>query len=267
MKTGSLDLLICPACRSPLALEAARGSPILAGSLQCSRCSRSYPIMDGIPRFIQPEELTGYNRRFSRLYDLFSAFYRLFSRLAFACLGIREETARREILDRLEPAGGRVLEVSIGPGVNLPYLVQRQDVRELYGLDISLGQLTNCQRFLRRRGWNADLFLGNAERLPFADDSFEAVFHIGGINFFNDKKAAIDEMIRVAKPGTRILISDETEKGAREYERFIPGFKRSFTGIRHAVQVPLDLVPPEMQEKHVFEVWKGWFYCLEFRKP
>ncbi len=37
-----------------------------------------------------------------------------------------EETARREILDRLEPKGGRVLEVSVGPGVNFPYLIHRQ---------------------------------------------------------------------------------------------------------------------------------------------
>ena len=49
-----------------------------------------------------------------------------------------EEQGRREITDRLEPNGGRVLEVSIGPGVNLPYLVGRPDVGEIYGLDISL---------------------------------------------------------------------------------------------------------------------------------
>ena len=26
-------------------------------------------------------------------------------------------------------------------------------------------------------------------------------------------------------------------------------------------------VPPEMQEVRVFDVWKGWMYCLEFREP
>jgi len=46
-----------------------------------------------------------------------------------------EEAARREVLDRLEPGGGRVLEVSIGPGVNLPYLIGRPDVSEVHGLD------------------------------------------------------------------------------------------------------------------------------------
>ena len=59
---------------------------------------------------------------------------------------------------------------------------------------------------------------------PNQDDSFGGVFHIGGINFFDDKKRAIEEMIRVARPGSRILISDEKEKAAQAYERIIPGF-------------------------------------------
>jgi len=90
---------------------------------------------------------------------------------------------------------------------------------------------------------------------------------VGGINFFNDKKAAIDEMIRVARPGTRILIADESEKGARGYEKFIPGFKKSFSGQRAAIVAPVDLVPKTMLETRLFDVWKGWLYCLEFRKP
>jgi hypothetical protein len=58
-----------------------------------------------------------------------------------------EEKARREVTDRLEPQGGRVLEVSIGPGVNLPYLIGRPDISEVYGLDISIGQLRRCRSY------------------------------------------------------------------------------------------------------------------------
>jgi ubiquinone/menaquinone biosynthesis C-methylase UbiE/uncharacterized protein YbaR (Trm112 family) len=267
MELKTLEILACPTCRGKLTLESPPSAPIQTGSLRCDRCGLSYPVVVGIPHFLQREELTGFNRKFSRLYDWFSIFYRLFSKLAFAYIGMKEGAARREILDRLQPNGGRVLEVSVGPGVNIPYLIHRSDVGEFHGLDISIGQLTGCQRFLHRKRWNAELSLGNAEKLPYADCSFDAVFHIGGINFFNDKSAAIHEMIRVAKPGTRILISDESEKGAQGYEKFVPGFKKNFDGKRPPIMAPLELIPPEMHEVRAFDVWKGWLYCLEFRKP
>lgn len=269
MKRTTLEMLTCPTCHTPLEMYCTdpHSEPCLTGNLYCRACSTNYSILDGIPNFIEPKELTGFNRRFSRMYDWFSWVYAAFSRLAFAYIGMDEETGRREITDRLEPGGGKVLEVSIGPGVNLPYLVKRPDVGEIFGLDISIGQLTRCRSLLRKKNWQAELFLGNGEQLPFRDSAFDAVFHVGGINFFNNKKAAIDEMIRVAKPGARILIADETEKGALGYEKYLPGFKGSFGGAREPVIAPVALVPAEMLETRVFEVWKGWMYCIEFRKP
>lgn len=267
MRASALDLLACPACRGRLSLTSADGDPVRTGNLGCAACPQTYPVKDSLPRFIRVAQLDGLNRRFSRVYDWFSWGYRAFSRIAFAYIGMKEETARREITDRLEPGGGKVLEISIGPGVNLPYLVGRPDVGEIFGLDISLGQLQRCQSYVRRRGWEVDLFLGNAEQLPFQDGAFESVFHVGGINFFNDKAAAITEMIRVAKAGARILICDETERGARAYERFLPSFKRAVGSRRPAVVPPVDLVPVQMREVRVIDVWKGWMYCLGFRKP
>jgi ubiquinone/menaquinone biosynthesis C-methylase UbiE len=278
MQTRTADLLACPdlrpgskgeeakPCRGALILAEADGDPIRSGILRCGSCGREFPIQKGIPHFFRSDELTGLNRRFARLYDRLSHVYRPVSTLLFAFLG-GEARYRREILDRLEPHGGRLLEVSIGPGVNLPYLAERADVGAIYGLDISLGQLERCQGFARRRHWPVELFLGNAEQLPFKDGSFESVFHIGGINFFNDKKRAIEEMIRVAAPGTRIIIVDETEKGARVYRRASPGFERLFDGDRAAVSVPVDMVPPAMKEVRVDTLWRGFLYSIEFRKP
>jgi ubiquinone/menaquinone biosynthesis C-methylase UbiE/uncharacterized protein YbaR (Trm112 family) len=270
MKSTTLPLLACPACHGDLTLSAAPGqSLVVAGSLCCPRCRREYPIVDGIPHFVEPQALTGLHRRFSRLYDWFSYVYAPYSRLMFAFLG-GEGRNRRAVLDRLDlPAGGcaRVLEVSIGPGVNLPYLIGAPGVGEVFGLDISPGQLRQCQRLCRGRGWPVDLFLGTAEQLPFQDESFDRVFHIGGINFFSDRRAAIEEMIRVARGGTRIVIVDELERGARFFEQTLPGFRRSFKGGRPAVNAPIDLVPAAMEDVCLTSAWHGWFYCLEFRNP
>jgi ubiquinone/menaquinone biosynthesis C-methylase UbiE len=228
---------------------------------------KNYPIRDGIVHFITISELQGYNKTFAHLYDWFSLIYPEFSKIGFRLLGTTDAKARRELLSRLEPNGGKVLEVSIGPGVNLPYLLESPEVGEVFGLDISTGQLKRCRSLVNRKGWSVDLFLGNGEQLPFTDDSFEAVFHIGGINFFDNKKKAIDEMIRVAKPGTRIIICDENETGARWYEKFLPGFKATFHGQRQAVSAPIDLIPTSMLELKLEDIWNGFMYCIEFRKP
>jgi ubiquinone/menaquinone biosynthesis C-methylase UbiE/uncharacterized protein YbaR (Trm112 family) len=267
----ALELLACPECRGTLALQRA-GSGVgreaaMEPSLGCASCRKEYPIRDGIVHFLEPESLTGLNRRFAAMYDWMSWVYRPFSPLLFLFLGLSERRARKPILDRLEPRGGRVLEVSIGPGVNLPFLHERGDVGEIFGLDISLGQLKRCRSYLRSKGWPDELHLGNAETLPYRDDSFESVFHIGGINFFNDKRKAIAEMIRVAKPGTRILIADETAKGVRAYDAFAPGFSRRAGAERQTIAAPVALVPPEMEEVKVTQAWNGFMYVLEFRKP
>ncbi len=263
MKSSTVALLACPACRGELSLTGDGES----GKLTCGRCGKAYPLQQGIPRFILPGEISGPNARLARLYDWMSWVYRPFSRAAFAFIGMPEAAGRREILDRLEPRGGRVLEVSIGPGINLPYLVGQPQVGEVFGLDISLGQLERCRTFARRRGWPVDLFLGTAEALPFRDEMFESVFHIGGINFFNDKKAAIEEMIRVARPGEVIVIADETDKGLQAYQRMFPNFVRASGARGQRIVPPADLVPRTMQSVRVDDVWRGWMYCLQFRKP
>lgn len=267
MKRISLDLLACPTCHTGLTFQGDDSTLIENGTLTCERCGKIYPIQKGIPQFIEQTTLAGFNRRFSHLYDLFSYFYRAFSKAAFAYIGMKEGTARREVTDRLQPGGGKVLEVSIGPGVNLPYLMERKDVGEVIGLDISPGQLERCRGYLRKQGWQVDLCLGSAEELPFHDNTFDGVFHVGGINFFNDKGAAIHEMIRVAKPGAHILVADENEKGARAYEKTFPGFKKSFDKPRSQITPPIELVPPEMKETRLFNIWKDWLYCIEFIKP
>ena len=271
LRPGTLDLLACPSCRGNLSLQSAESNTARPGGvnylLRCDSCRNEYPIRDGVVHFLKPDSLTGLNRQFAALYDWLSWFYRPFTAIGFRLIGTSERRVRTEILDRLEPHGGRVLEVSIGPGVNLPFLRERADVGDIYGLDISLGQLKRCRSYLHTKGWPVELFLGNAEALPYKANSFDAVFHIGGINFFNDKRKAIEEMIRVAKPGVRILIVDEYEKGARAYEILVPGFSKAFEGRRAPVTVPVDLVPPEMLEVKVMEVCNGEMYLLEFRKP
>jgi ubiquinone/menaquinone biosynthesis C-methylase UbiE len=224
-----------------------------------------FPIQDGIPIFLKPEELTGSNRKYNHLYETIGGFYDDTQRVWSALSGMDRTAYVMSYLGLLEiKPGDSVLETSVGTGLNFKYLPR--DIKR-FGLDLSREMLVNCQANLRRWQMDADLFLGNAESLPFADSSFDVVFHTGGINFFNDRAKAIREMIRVAKPGSLILIADETEEHVKSAYEQIPITSRYFKHRKEAVTAPIDLVPADMQEVRLESIWNGRFYALTFRKP
>ena len=69
------------------------------------------------------------------MYDLMAWMYRAFSKIAFAYIGMQEETGRREVTDRLEPRGGRVLVQGAldGPGKNVSVRVRAYAEGRLVG--------------------------------------------------------------------------------------------------------------------------------------
>lgn len=72
-------------------------------------------------------------------------------------------------------------------------------------------------------------------------------------------------MIRVARPGSLLLIADETEKHVKGvFEKAPGGF---YENRKQPVSAPVDLVPPEMEEIHLEHLREGEFYALTFRKP
>jgi ubiquinone/menaquinone biosynthesis C-methylase UbiE len=114
---------------------------------------------------------------------------------------------------------------------------------------------------------DADLYLGNAESLPFADSSFDVVFTCGGFNFFSDRAKAVREMIRITKPGGHLMIEDETEEYVKSTYQNIPYTSSFYKDRKDAVTVPIDLVPPEMEDIHLEMLKEGKFYAITFRKP
>jgi len=256
----TVALLRSPATGDALYVEDAGGQETLV-----STSGERFPVRDGIPDFRRPDDLTGDNGKYNHLYQTIGGFYDDTQRVACALKGLDRDEYFLAYMRKLEvKAGDRVLETSVGTGLSFKYLPQGA---QLSGLDLSAEMLANCRRNLRLWQMEADLYLGNAESLPFADASFDVVFHVGGISFFNDQGKAIREMIRVARPGSLLLISDETEEYAQKtYER-IPITSSYYKNRKKAVTIPVDLVPAEMEEIQVEMIKGGLFYAITFRKP
>jgi len=225
------------------------------------RSGKRYPIRDGIPDFL--DSVSGQNKKYQELYDRIAAFYDLSEKLYRWVKG--KQDFRRAYINELEvPPGARILEVSVGTGANLRYF---SSSAAFFGLDLSWGMLRRCRKNLQKWNRAAELFHGEAEHLPFHDAVFDVVFHVGGINFFNDKAGAIREMIRVARPGTKIVIVDETEKVVKEQYEKMPLVGKYFKKRVEAVTDPALLVPANMNEVSCKQIVDGKLYCLTFRKP
>jgi ubiquinone/menaquinone biosynthesis C-methylase UbiE len=253
MERKVLSLLCDPDTRYALEL--------VGNNLRNTANGRIYPIRDDIPLFVS--SVQGSNLKYQTIYDRIAPGYDLAERVYHWIT--RKPNYRREFLSELEiKSGMRVLEVGVGTGANLRYL---PDGIDFYGLDLSWGMLRKCQRNLLSWGRKANLFQGEAERLPFKVETFDCVYHVSGINFFTDKLRAIKEMIWVAKPGTKILIVDETEKTIRENYQKTLIVRNGFEPGTAKVRCPINLVPEEMKEVRAREICNGKLYCLTFRKP
>jgi ubiquinone/menaquinone biosynthesis C-methylase UbiE len=253
MEEDILSLLCDPDTRYPLEKSGT--------SVRNTATGRIYPIRDGIPLFVST--VTGPNLKYQTLYDRIAPGYDLAERVYYWIK--RKPNYRLEFINELElKPNARVLEVSVGTGANLRYMPMDID---FYGIDLSWGMLRKCQKNLLNWKRKAHLFQAEAERLPFKVETFDCVFHVGGINFFTDKARANKEMIWVAKPGTKIVIVDETERAIRENYQHTPIVRKSFDPGTEKVRCPIDLVPAEMKDVSAREISGGKLYCLSFRKP
>jgi ubiquinone/menaquinone biosynthesis C-methylase UbiE len=265
MKPESIPMLRSPRSHEPLCLVSEPGPDGSPQQLLVSEPSgERYAVRDGIPLLLDQDALSGTNLRYQGAYNKAARFYDPALRLAARLVGGSEQRFRWEYLQALGVhAGQRVLEVSVGTGANLGYLPPGATY---FGLDISWGMLARCQKSLRKRQVEADLFLGNADELPFCDESFDVVYHVGGINAFNDRGRALAEMVRVARSGSKLLVVDESAK-LMEALSWAPSAKRMLQEWGDRFQAPVDLLPAGMVDVQVTPVLRGWLYCMTFCKP
>jgi len=223
----------------------------------------SFQIKNGIPVLLHEEEVEGLNKVYQKRYDWLAYFYDFMMNIG-SLFGGKE--AFKSIAEIIEvKSSDRVLETSIGTGLEIKNLLNYGKKADYYGLDISHGMLKKCNRNSKK--WNIDIGLvqGNAETIPFKDEVFDMVFHIGGINFFNNKAKAIKEMIRVAKPGANLYIGDETYKQVEKQPKVISLFYQKPDP--EIYDPPIKHIPEEMIDVVTHTLWNEMIYLVSFKKP
>ena len=144
-------------------------------------------------------------------------------------LAMRNKDAARLRAERVPQAGGDVLEIGIGSGLNLPFY--SAEVRCVYGVDPSL----ELQRIARKKAstvpFKVVFFQQSAEaRLPLFDSSIDTVVMTWTLCSVPNPAAALEQMRRVLKPkGRLIFVEHGRSPDARVMlwqDRLTPAWKR-----------------------------------------
>ncbi|HYF74754.1 MAG TPA: demethylmenaquinone methyltransferase [Nocardioides sp.] len=110
---------------------------------------------------------------------------------------------RREVIAAVDPRPGeRVLDLAAGTGTSSQPFADRG--ASVVPCDFSLGMLRVGKQSLPHLPFTA----GDGTRLPFADDTFDAVTISFGLRNIVDPLAGLRELHRVTRPGGRIVVCE-----------------------------------------------------------
>ena len=105
--------------------------------------------------------------------------------------------------------GQTILDVATGPGepaLTIARVVGRKG--KVYGVDMVAGMVEAAGRHAEQQGIeNAKFEVGTADKLPFPDETFDAVVCRFGIMFFPSPVDGVREMLRVLKPARKVVFA------------------------------------------------------------
>ncbi len=120
---------------------------------------------------------------------------------------ITDAIERQLLFEMLGPVAGKtLLDVGCGDGALAADLVQRGAI--VTALDADVAMIAAARRRSALTSTPMELIVGQAEKLPFDNDTFDRVAAVTLLCFVDDAQKAIAEMARVLRPGGRLVIGE-----------------------------------------------------------
>ncbi len=145
----------------------------------------------------------------------------LYSRYVFPWLcdlGMRRPFLAPYRRDLLANAGGEILEIGFGTGLNLPHYPS--EVRKITSVDANPGMNRRAAKRIAQSAIAVDQNFLDCERLPFGDNTFDCVVSTFTLCSIADVHQALSEVYRVLKPSGRFLFLEHGLSPVPKVERW-----------------------------------------------
>lgn len=192
-----LEILVCPGCHVSLDVETGDAGEIEQGSLGCSKCGKRYPIINGIPRFV---ESGNYASSFGYQWNLFRkeqidsynettlSANRFWSETGWSAEGMR---------------GKWVLDAGCGAGRFLDVAVVSE--AEIVGIDIS-SAIDAAKENLKGRE-NVHFVQASIYDLPFREGTFDLCYSIGVIQHTPEPEKSLRSIAAMVRPEGEVAVT------------------------------------------------------------
>lgn len=248
---------VCPKTHSKLSWDGARF---------VSENGAFWPLHNSkFPNFLSMKEVEGSDKESLEWYKDNARDYDSYLPLTFETFDVDEDNERMKMVQALSVKPGQsVLEIGAGTGRDTEKIISELGVGEIFIQDISTDILEICYDKLINHSDKIEhhFFISNADALPLPDNYFDRVFHFGGLNTFTNRKKAISEIVRVAKPGARIVLGDENMPTWLRETEFGKALMNSNSHYAH--DIPFADLPVEARNVKLEWIIGGVFYFLSF---
>ena len=109
--------------------------------------------------------------------------------------------------------GAKVLEIGCGRGIGTEIIVERFGAGEVHALDLDPHMIDIARKRLARfTGERLRLYVGDAEKVEAADNSYDAVFDFGIVHHIPAWQNSLKEIARVLKPNGKFYFEEVTKQ-------------------------------------------------------